>query len=829
MQSRLVMLVIGASLATAALAGSASAQSTSKSSNTNSCPSEQTVMTSDWYGATSTPNGTYLCAQEYHRGDVKVGAGKTDTFTTATDVTYFPQYYCWDSSDDKEFTYAHAEIFGSGSVSAFNWGTGSHVWGAGYLYTLGSGSVTGWTNGCYDNSDVWKNKPNLLQITNITANGLPDNGTTKAGVPYSISVTVKPGSYASGASVVLQDSGVNVASSKFDQYGSASFTWTPAQMGSQRLIQVAWPGTSSILGNITDKYYVTVAGGMAATIQATGAKTSPPSFNADTGNASVTVAVESTPDPLPPSAQVVLVDTSTGTKVANPVPVTPNSGSTTSGTAAISFPFTNGKQYKFIAKVLDSSGTKTLGQSYVGVVQAPPTITATVPTAKVYASTSAGCQWIKVPVNVTPTTATGTVSITDGSTTGPAVSLSGGAASPQYCPPSTAGTAKFQVSYNGDATFPAGKSATNSITLSSGIPSTLTITSVTNNNSNASSATVKVSTSGVPSGSTITINGAKSPVNTTVSNNAATATVTTQNSTKYGLTAQYTPSIQSFVSPKYNYTSPSTQPSSGAVNTGPVDMQRSARQSAMERGGQAATARRPGAKAAPSGTRGVSRPGQLEPVDTGVRTVNRSAKITSSRRGITLTCPSGYYPLNASGGSSGPDTDFRVSFSGRSAKIVSPQANVGYRMSATALCRADDGVAMAAGALGFGTRGPDEFNANGPGRTVFAGPGPDRVTVSGSNSLAWGGMGADRILVGGRNSAGAGGPGRDRIVAMGRGRTLLWGGPGRDVLVGGLGSTLINAQDGQGGDRVLCRSSSNRVMLDAGDRTKGPCTVVTPG
>ena len=33
---------------------------------------------------------------------------------------------------------------------------------------------------------------------------------------------------------------------------------------------------------------------------------------------------------------------------------------------------------------------------------------------------------------------------------------------------------------------------------------------------------------------------------------------------------------------------------------------------------------------------------------------------------------------------------------------------------------------------------------------------------------------------------------------------------------------------GKGGDRVVCRSSANKVMLDAGDTTVGPCTVINP-
>ena len=110
LRSAAIAAVVGAT-ALAALAGSATAQTTTVTSSTNSCPSQQTVMTSTWYGSTS----GYLCAQEYHDGNVNVGAGNSNTFSTSTNVAYFPQYYCWTSSDQKDLTYAHAEIFGSGA------------------------------------------------------------------------------------------------------------------------------------------------------------------------------------------------------------------------------------------------------------------------------------------------------------------------------------------------------------------------------------------------------------------------------------------------------------------------------------------------------------------------------------------------------------------------------------------------------------------------------------------------------------------------------------------------------------------------------------------
>ena len=101
-------------------------------------------MTSTWYGAASASNGTsYLCALEYHDGDMNLNALATHTFSQFVNVAYFPQYYCWNGTNSA-IGFSHAEIFGSGSVTATNWDvTTNHHWGAGYLYTLGSGSVTG--------------------------------------------------------------------------------------------------------------------------------------------------------------------------------------------------------------------------------------------------------------------------------------------------------------------------------------------------------------------------------------------------------------------------------------------------------------------------------------------------------------------------------------------------------------------------------------------------------------------------------------------------------------------------------------------------------------
>jgi hypothetical protein len=837
--SRTPIALAAASVAAlAAFAGTAAAQTTSKSSSTNSCPSQQTVMTSDWYGSTK----GYLCAQEYHSGERSIGAGKTDTFSTSTNVAYFPQYYCWDTSDDKEFTYAHAEIFGSGSVSATNWGTGSHKWGAGYFYTLGAGTVTGWSNGCDYSSAVWTDTPDLLRITGITANNLPDNGQSKAGVKYTVSVTSTPSQYTGGQIVVLEDNGTAVAQSTFDANGNATITWYPAKMGA-RNIQVAWPGTSAVLGNITDAYTVNVAGGLAATIE-------PTVKDNGNGTATATVDLDSTPDPFPTGATLVLVDANaknpkTGAP-PNPVAqvaVPTQASGTTTASIPVTFRYAGGQSFKLLAIVQDSSG-KTIAQSYVAPFQAPTVLTPTFPTSTIYPSFMSGgnevCQWVVIPTTIAPATATGGISVTTSPASGTTTSTtypSNGSANVQWCPPTSPGTYTVTVNYAGDSTSKPASVSTQMTLPASGGPA-ISLSNVKATSSTKCTATVNVS--GGTNGAAVKLLSIVGIAPTTVgsgtlSGGAATFSFGCQMGFNYTLVGQYQGQSQAFFSAPRTYSfqyQPSTQPPgwSAVKSTAPMPALatspgRSAQMS-REAAGATATQRR---KPAPKGNPGIARAGTLTPVNIGVSSRSRKIRVTSSRRSVSLTCPVGSYPLNANAASRGPDTDFSVSFSGRRATLTSGSANIGQPMTASVTCRATGTPAQMVGPMGFGTRGGDTLRSAVSNGTIFAGPGPDRIRATGSRSVAWGGFGHDRIAIAGRNSSAAGGPGRDRLVAIGPGRKLLWGGEGPDTLVGGPGATLINAQDGRGGDRVICRSSSNRVMLDAGDSTTGPCTVVAAG
>ena len=54
-------------------------------------------------------------------------------------------------------------------------------------------------------------------------------------------------------------------------------------------------------------------------------------------------------------------------------------------------------------------------------------------------------------------------------------------------------------------------------------------------------------------------------------------------------------------------------------------------------------------------------------------------------------------------------------------------------------------------------------------------------------------------------------------------RALLVGGEGRDTMRGSAGASVLDARDGSGRDRVVCRSSRTLVLADRGDKVSGPC------
>jgi Ca2+-binding RTX toxin-like protein len=140
-----------------------------------------------------------------------------------------------------------------------------------------------------------------------------------------------------------------------------------------------------------------------------------------------------------------------------------------------------------------------------------------------------------------------------------------------------------------------------------------------------------------------------------------------------------------------------------------------------------------------------------------------------------------------------------------------------------------------------GGRGRQRLHGGHGHDLIHGGHGHDRVHGGHGHDLIHGGHGHDRIHGGGhghdRIYAGHGhdrvhgGPGHDRIHG-GPGRDRLKGGGGRNriidrqgatVVVAGPGRNHIDVADGSG-DRVLCAAgSTNRIVVDRGDRLHPDC------
>jgi len=149
----------------------------------------------------------------------------------------------------------------------------------------------------------------------------------------------------------------------------------------------------------------------------------------------------------------------------------------------------------------------------------------------------------------------------------------------------------------------------------------------------------------------------------------------------------------------------------------------------------------------------------------------------------------------------------------------------GTQVDLQLVCRPKGAKAVVLPGVGWGSVRDDNMTTNRFGAALFGGFGNDNLVVADTKGMAWGGPGDDVIVLRAGRSAATGGPGKDRLVSLSAGRTLLRGGPGRDTLIGGPGRTLINAIDGSGGDKIVCRSRNNIVLLDSGDHVTGPCKV----
>lgn len=823
---RLALMCLAVAITYGAGAGGAGAMTAS--STPGNCPSEDTVMTSnDWQATTNsavTTDSGYVCAQEDHSGDQSIGADKTHTWSTATSVEYFPQYYCYDTTSSS-VTVAHAEIFGSASYTATNWLAASATadntrhWSAAVLWTLGAATVTGFTNGCDVSDQVWDNPPQTLRISRLTASGLPDNGTATAGKAYTITVTVSPAS-ATGK-VGLLDSQAGTADSAISAAGAslvdgtATFTWIPAISGS-RIVQVAYQGDAGTTGAVTDSLPYTVVDGNGLQIKGMSPDTT-------TGKAIATVAVT----PTSYGGTVAILDLDQVNPKTGKAPLPVGSATAAGGTASISLTYAPGTTHRFVASITDPSGN-VLGQSYVHTWTSPPPMALGLPTSAPYAYLTS------------TVTATLSKAVAGGANAKlyangglvDTVAMAAGATVARFSwTPSKAGPTTLIAYYEGDSAVPATSTLSGQITVVNGYK--VSVRSTTHSGSVYSTTvgvTTSASTTGIApppyTGKVYLYNNVQSTKAPAGSNGNGTllgsATVNSYNGEG---TIAYTAPSGALVVSGYVVSG------SGYWFSGPVTLVAAKR---LERSTAAprATAERPSQPTQTS--REGERIRRTRPAGAGVATglslVNRTMKVRATgSRSLAATCPTGSTLLHAEAVTRGPLDAIAIQPTQTGATFESPIGNAGYRTRTQLVCRASSADLLATSRYALGTPRADRIALTGRGGTAFGGPGRDRLAATGARSVLWGGLGGDRLVVASADSAADGGPGRDRLVATGVIRALLVGGAGQDVLIGSRGPSVLNAVDGQGGDRVICRSAATRVTADPGDVITGPCTDVAIG
>jgi len=199
-----------------------------------------------------------------------------------------------------------------------------------------------------------------------------------------------------------------------------------------------------------------------------------------------------------------------------------------------------------------------------------------------------------------------------------------------------------------------------------------------------------------------------------------------------------------------------------------------------------------------------------------------------------IYCNKGNSPVQASLYTSGESDMYRYMTIKRKGSLVGarirvPSSLYNEKASIQLVCR-NDGSKIAVGSYGiYGTTNSDMITSNQDGKSIFSGLGSDIVSVTHSDVSVFSGPGNDVVRLYSAGDSANGGLGDDNIMDDGNGSNLIIGGPGKDKLIGGYGETKINAMDGSRGDVVICRSNLNKVISDAGDTLKGPCTRISKG
>lgn len=791
--------------------GAAPSMAETVKSNAGDCPSQNSVMTStDWQAS----NG-YLCAQENHNGDTSIGPDETHTWTQTTNVDYYPQYNCYDTTSSS-VTVADAFIFGSGSFTATNWLAPSTTenntrhWSAGLLWTLGAGSVTGFSNGCEVSDQTWTDPPDIITVTQFTATGFPDNNQAVAGQAYDITVTFSPADVTGSVGLMDVPTGSSqtptaVAGAEISN-GTATFTWIPAQAG-DRTVTIGYEGDSTHSGAITDDLDLTVTNGISLAITGITA-------GSTSGTATATVDV----GPTSSTADVMIIDTNqTNSSTGKPLVV--GKAAASNGTASVPFQYQPGTDHTYVASVVNGANA-VIGQSYGYKWESPPTMTLTVPS-----SMQLNFRY-QLNVGFTPDSDIATTTIYQDGTSVASESNSGGTVIPLFFTANSLGAHNYNATYAGSANMGASQSPTVSSTTGNGY--TLKITDVS---CPGQSCTVKVQATGTagnlyngpialysnvqntayPPGG---MNGA-TLTSKTATNGLASFSVQA-NGAGYQVNAVITDSNGGFL---YSNTksvyigAQSVKDSAGA--TGDKKAKRNIHGHPSQ--GEPST---PGRW--PAGYR----------VPTKATTVDRTKKIRRTNgRSLTTTCARGSSLLHAEALSSGPRDAIAIDMTKRGATFTAPKSDIGHQIRTQLLCRQRSAHLRATTGYALGTIRADTVHLKKKEGTAFGGLDADTLSARGARSALLGGFAGDRLIVRAGKSTADGGPGDDLLVAKTSKKiqVLLVGGPGHDTLRGSRGHSVLNARDGAGRDRVVCRSRSTRVLADPGDRVSGPCRSIDYG
>lgn len=779
-------------------------------SNTANCPSQNSVMTStDWQSSSG-----YLCAQENHNGDTSIGPDETHTWTVNTNVDYYPEYNCYDTSSS-DVTVAPAFIFGSGSFTATNWLAASSTsnntrhWSAGMLWTLGAGSVTGFSNGCEVSDQTWTDPPDILTLTSFSASGLPDNNQAVAGQAYDITVTFSPSDVTGEVGLLDAPTGgeaVSAAGATINN-GVAKFTWIPAQAG-DRTITIGYAGDSTHSGAITDDIEMDVTNGVSLNITDI---TSNPA--AGTAVASVDVG------PTSLTSEVMIIDTddinpSTGK------PTVLGEAPASNGSAAVTFKYVPGVDHTYIASVVNSSN-QVIGQSYAYQWASPPAMTLTIPSATMQ-------QNFRYPgtVSYNPMPDMATTTILQDGTSVASTSNEISTSLPLYFTAQSQGSHNYQATYSGTSTM--GASQSPAVTGTVGPGWTISITdidcpygstscnvyvTVTGTNGAVYNGPVSLYSNVIdttqPPGPT---NGMLVQSNKTASNGQVKFGVSNDGGWTYQVNAVLTDSNNGFL-----------WSNTKSVKLGETALKK------PDNHKQPEAKKQHGHPSQPWHGKPGTRPAGFR-TPTHASTVDKTKRVKGSQsknRALTTRCPSGSALMHAEAMSDGPKDAIRISVTKTGATFTAPKSDIGHKMRTQLLCREKSAKALRSASYGLGTTHRDTMAVTKTGGTAFGGLGSDELKSRGQKSTLIGGFGADRLFVAGNRSVADAGIGNDVITAKkARIRALLVGGEGRDILRGSRGASVLDAQDGSGHDRIVCRSDRTLVLADPGDTVSGPCRKV---